>query len=318
MEPFPPDHPAPPKTWAPFHAPLSAALYMVAAAVFFAGLSAVIRYLAQETSLHPFEIAFFRNLFGFVFMLPWLARVGLSGLKTRRLFLYAWRSALGLSSMLCWFTALKMLPFAEAVALSFATPLFATVGAALVLHERVRARRWTATVVGFIGVLVIVRPGAVAFDLGAVLVIASTAISAGVTLIVKNLTRTEHPDAIATYMVLLMTPLSLVPALFVWDWPALSVWPWLAAMGALGSFGHMCFLRSFALAEASAVMPYDYTRLIFSAAIGYLAFAEIPDPLTWVGGGIIAAAAVYIARRESQLHRVAGGAAPPTGSAPAP
>jgi drug/metabolite transporter (DMT)-like permease len=214
-----------------------------------------------------------------------------------------------------------MIPFAEAVALSFTTPLFATIGAALILGERVRARRWTATLVGFAGVLVIVRPGSVALDWGAGLAILSMALSAGVTLIVKNLTRTERPDVIATYMVLIMTPMSLAPALFVWSWPAAHIWPWLVAMGAMGSCGHMCFLRSFALAEASAVMPYDYTRMVFAAVIGYVFFAEVPDDWTWVGAAIIAGAAIYIAHREAQLRQSAatlagasaGEAPPPTG-----
>ncbi len=284
---------------------VQAALWMMGAAFFFAALSAIIRYLGRDEGMHPFETAFFRNLFGLAFMLPFLARAGLGTLRTGRILLYGWRSALGLTSMLCWFAALALIPFAEAVALSFTTPLFATIGAALVLGERVRARRWTATLVGFAGVLVILRPGSVALDWGAALAIASTALMAVTTLIVKNLTRTEHPDAIATYMVLMMTPMSLVPALFVWSWPEPALWPWLVAMGAMGSFGHMCFLRSFALADASAVMPYDYTRMIFAAAIGYLAFAEVPDEWTWVGAAIIAGAAVYIARREAVLRQSA-------------
>lgn len=299
--------------------PVEAALWMVGAALFFAGLSAVIRHLGAERLLHPFEIAFFRNLFGLAFMLPWLARHGLAGLHTGRLAMYGWRAVLGLASMLCWFSALAMIPFAEAIALSFTTPLFATIGAALILGERVRARRWSATLAGFIGVLVILRPSETALGLGELLAIASMALSAGVTLIVKNLTRTEPGDAIVTYMVLLMTPLSLAPALFVWQWPAAGVWPWLVAMGALGSFGHMCFIRSFALADASAVAPYDYSRLVFASAIGYLAFAEAPDLWTWVGAAIIAAAAIYIARREALMHQSAATeAAAAAGDAPPP
>ena len=93
-------------------------------------------------------------------------------------------------------------------------------------------------------------------------------------------------------MVLLITPMSLVPALFVWQWPPWQLWPWVIGMGALGSFGHMCYIRAFALADASAVMPYDYTRLIFAAVIGYFAFAEVPDLWTFVGAIVIAGAAL--------------------------
>ena len=292
-----------------------AALYMVAASFFFSALSGVIRALGQD--MHPFEVAFFRNLFGLVFMLPWICYRGFATLRTQRFSLYGWRSLLSLASMLAWFSALAMLPFEQAIALSFTAPLFATAGAALFLGETVRARRWTATALGFLGVLIILRPGVEGLSLGAGLAILSSVISAVLTLIVKNLSRTEPSDAIVTYMVLLLTPMSLVPALFVWTWPEPIAWLWLFGMGALGSLGHMCYMRSFARADASAVMPYDYTRLLFAAVIGYFAFAEVPDLMTWVGAAIIAGSAIYIARREAALARqqsaLAAARQPPAG-----
>ncbi|MGH6931804.1 MAG: DMT family transporter [Dongiaceae bacterium] len=202
--------------------PILAALWMLGASLLFAALSALIRHLGQQ--MHPFEVAFFRNLFGLAFMLPWLVRIGFGILRTRRFGLYLSRSTLSLVSMLCWFSALPMLPFEQAVALSFTAPLFATMGAALILRETVRARRWTATVLGFVGVLIILRPGVIGaagatdfISLGAFLAIASAMLSAGLTLIVKDLARTEASDAVVTYMVLLLTPMSLGPALFVWQ-----------------------------------------------------------------------------------------------------
>ncbi|HLB80272.1 MAG TPA: DMT family transporter [Dongiaceae bacterium] len=288
--------------------PLRAALWMVGSAVFFSGLSGVIRHLGQE--MHPFEVAFFRNLFGLAFMLPWLWRAGRAGLKTRRLALYGVRAFLGLLSMLCWFTALALLPIAQVVALSFTAPLFATMAAALFLGETVRARRWTATLAGLVGVGVILWPqlegtGGAGLSPGAILALLSTAISVAITLIVKRLTRTEPANAIVTYMVLIMTPMSLVPAAFVWTWPPLDTWLWLVALGGLGSLGHVCYVRSFALADASAVMPYDYTRLLFAALIGWIAFGELPTLYTWIGAAVIVASAIYIARREALFNQSA-------------
>ena len=288
--------------------PVMAALWMVGSGVFFTGLSGAIRHLGQE--MHPFEVAFFRNLFGLVFMLPWLAHAGLAGLRTRKLALYATRCLLGLASMLCWFTALALLPIAQAVALSFTAPLFATVMAAVYLKETVRLRRWTATTLGFIGVLVILwpqldMPGGGSFSTGAILAILSTMLSVVVSLIVKRLSATEPANAIVTYMVLIMTPMSLVPAAFFWTWPPVETWAWLVAMGALGSLGHICYVRAFAMADASAVMPYDYTRLLFAAVLGWLLFGEVPTAYTWAGGAIIVASAIYIARREAQLRQSA-------------
>lgn len=287
--------------------PLRAALWMVLACFIFSILNAFIRQSASY--MHPFEVAFFRNLFGLVFMLPWLLRVGLSGLHTARVKLYFWRTLVGLCSMLTWFFALSLLPFAQAIALSFAAPLFATVLAATMLGETVRMRRWTATAIGFVGVLIIVRPGTAEFGVGAVLALVSAALMSISTIFVKQLSRTEPINAVVTYMVLLMTPMSLVTAVPVWDWPAWSLWPWLVTMGAVGSAGHFCFTRSLQLADASAVIPYDYTRLLFVAGIGWIAFGEFPDQWTWIGAAIIAAATIYITRREAYLARRAVSAA---------
>jgi drug/metabolite transporter (DMT)-like permease len=299
MKPFGPSGP-------PSHA-VQAIFWMLGSGFFFSCLNAQIRYLSDF--MHPFEIAFFRNFFGLAFMLPWLFRQGLGGLRTNRLKLYVFRSSLGLVSMLCWFTALALLPLSQAVALSFTAPLFATMGAALVLHEKVRGRRWTATVIGFLGVLVIARPEASGISFGMLLAIGSSVISAAITLIVKRLARTESSSAIVTYMVLIMTPMSLVPALFVWQAPAIATWPFLVGMGLAGTVGHLCYVRSFRMADASAVLPYDYSRMLFAAAIGYFAFSEIPDQWTWIGSAIIAGATLYIARREAILHRQAALAA---------
>lgn len=288
--------------------PVMAALWMVASGVFFTGLSGTIRHLGQ--AMHPFEVAFFRNLFGLAFMLPWLLSAGLEGLKTSRLSLYLLRCVLGLASMLCWFTALAWLPIAQAVALSFTAPIFATIMAAVFLKETVRLRRWTATTVGLIGVIVILWPQLTASSGGTQtqgigLAILSTLLSVIVSLIVKRLSATEPANAIVTYMVLIMTPMSLVPAIPHWTWPPVDTWFWLVAMGALGSLGHICYVRAFAMADASAVMPYDYTRLLVAALIGWLAFGELPTIYTWIGAAIIVASAIYIAHREATLRQTA-------------
>lgn len=288
-------------------APLAAAAWMIGSCLFFAALNVVIRHAAQI--LHPFEVAFFRNFFGLAFMLPWLVRAGLDGLRTAKMKLYGWRAGLGLLSMLCWFQSLAMIPVAKAVSLSFTAPLFSTVLAATVLKETVGIRRWSATLIGFAGVMVIIRPGLTGFGLGEALALASAALMSIGIVIVKTLARTEPTNAVVTYMVLLMTPMSLVTAVPVWDWPAWSLWPWLVTMGAVGSAGHFCFTRSLQLADASAVIPYDYTRLLFVAGIGWIAFGEFPDQWTWIGAAIIAAATIYITRREAYLARRAVSAA---------
>ena len=287
-------------------APLKGALYMTAAAFFFSIMNYLVRLAGQE--LNPIEVAFFRNLFALLFMMPWLLRVGRSGLATRRLGGHVWRALFGMGAMFCWFYSVTLMPLAEAVSLNFTVPLFATAGAALVLGEVVRARRWTATVVGFLGVLVILRPGFTDVTWVTGLPIVAAAFMACATLFVKSLSETESPNTIVLYMNLLLTPLSLVPAVFVWQWPSTTTLSYMALLGLLAAAAHIALTRAYAVADASAVLPLDYTRLPFVAAIAFLAFGEVPDLWTWVGAGIIAGSALYIAHREMRITRSQGAA----------
>lgn len=276
---------------------LQAAIMMVAAAACFATMAALVRVITQD--MHPFETAFFRNVFGLAFMLPWIMRGGVGQLRTSHMGLYALRGAIGVVAMFTWFYALKITPLGDAIALSFTTPLFATILAALVLRETVRMRRWTATAIGFIGMLIIVRPGFEDLGLGAGLVLISALAISAATIVVKTLSRTEDPNAIVTYMVLFLTPLSLIPALFFWTWPTAEQWGLCILMGLAGTAGHSCFTRAFRGVDASAVMPFDYARMPFAALLGFLLFMETPDVFTWIGAGVIAASSAYIAHRES-------------------
>ncbi|MEQ9815536.1 MAG: DMT family transporter [Azospirillaceae bacterium] len=284
-----------------FSAPVQGALYMSAAAAVFAVMVVLVRLATDE--LHPFEVAFLRNLFGLVLMVPWLLRSRLHGLQTRNFKLHTLRGITGLIAMLTWFMALALIPMGEAVALSFTAPLFATVGAAIVLHEVVRARRWTATLIGFLGVLLIVRPGVESLSLGAVLVLVSSMFGACSALIVKKLSGTDSPGTITTYMVIFLTPLSLLAALPFWQWPSLEVLAIMLGVGIFGTAGHIFYARAMSLADASAVVPYDYLRLPLVALIGFLAFGEVMDIWGWLGAGVIVVSTIYIAHREAVRNR---------------
>ncbi|WP_035693545.1 DMT family transporter [Azospirillum halopraeferens] len=298
-------------------APVEAALWMILASLIFAAGNALVRH--TTASLHPFEVAFFRNLFSLLVMLPWVVTRGVRVMRTDRLGLYVTRAATGLMAMLCWFWGLSVMPLGDATALSFTTPLFATVGAALFLGEVVRARRWIAVAVGFAGVLVIVRPGPGSLSVAALVVLASCLFAAVSALQVRSLARSETSAAMVTYMVLFLTPMSLVPALFVWQWPDWPTLGWLALLGTILTFGHLAMTRAFALAEASALMPYDYVKLPLSALIAYLAFGEVMDASAWAGAGVIVASTLYIAHREAVVARsarTAGAAAAESPSKP--
>jgi len=282
-------------------APLKATLLMLGAMGFFAAMSAFIRLAAEE--LHPLEVVFFRNFLALLMMLPWLMRRGLGGLKTQRLGLYSLRALVNIFGMAAGFTALTLIPLAEATALSFTAPLFATIGAVLVLGEVIRRRRIAALIIGFAGTLIVLRPGVEAISLGAMLALINALSISITTLIVKMLTRSEGPEAIVTYMALLMSPLSLLPALFVWQTPSWTALGWMVLLAGAGTLGHLLFTRAFALAEVSQIQPLEFVRLPMVAVVAYMLFAEVPTVWTWLGGSVIFAATAYITHREARLAR---------------
>ncbi|MGY6517339.1 MAG: DMT family transporter [Lysobacteraceae bacterium] len=278
------------------------AIGLMAASAGLFGIMAVSIRLASE-QLHPFEIAFFRNVFGFAFALPLLLRHGPGLLATAKLPLYFTRCLIGIASMLAGFWAIVNLPLAQAIALSYSTPLFVTILAVLMLGEMVRARRWSAVIVGFLGVLVILRPFGGDFTFGMLVAVFAAMMSAAVAISIKFLSRTEHPDAIVVYTSLLWIPMSLVPALFVWETPIGITWLWIVLAGALGTAGHMCWTRAFRLGDASMLTPVSFLQLPVVAVLAWLLFGEGIDRWTAIGAGIVFGANAYIAHRESRLAR---------------
>ena len=171
------------------------------------------------------------------------------------------------------------------------------------LGEVVRARRWTATVIGFLGVLIIIRPGFSEVTWIMALPVLAAAFMAGSVLLVKTLSASEAPVTIVLYMNLLLTPLSLIPALFVWQWPSVEVWLAVIATGFIATGAQIMVTRAYKVADASVVLPFDYTRLPFIAVMAWLVFGQSTDLWTWIGAGIIAASSIYIAHREARIAR---------------
>jgi drug/metabolite transporter (DMT)-like permease len=278
-----------------------AVMLMAASTVLFGSMAVCIRLASSE--LHPFEIAFFRNLFGFVFTLPLLYRHGMGLLRTDKLPFYFLRCAIGMLGMLAGFWAIVHLPLAQAIALSYSTPIFVTIGAVLVLGEIVRARRWTAVIMGFIGVLVLMHPGTDSFSAASLIAVFAAVMSASVAISIKFLSRTERADAIVIYTTMIWVPMSLVPALFFWTTPTGITWLWIILSGLLGTTAHMCWTRALRLADASLLTPISFLQVLVVAVFGYFLFDETVDRWTVVGAAIIFGSNVYIAHRESRLSR---------------
>lgn len=299
----------------PSATPIRAALLMLGSTMAFGLMAVAIRYATRYVPTQ--EVAFFRNAFGLLALLPMLLRPGHAPLKTQQLPRYFVRSAIGLGSMLCAFWALGHLPLAQAVSLSYSTPLFVTIAAVLWLGETVRIRRWAAVVVGFIGVLVIVRPGTAGFTAGSLVAVAAAVLSSLVAIQIKQLTRVDSADTVVLYTYVFWVPLSLVPALFVWVWPSGMAWLWLLATGVLGTVGQLLWTRALRLGEVSALTPISFLQLPLVTLLGWLLFNESVDRWTLIGAGIILAANAYIAHREAVLSRRAASAAASAAAKPA-
>lgn len=271
---------------------------MLAATLMAGIMNSAARHVME--TVHPFELVFFRNLFAFAFVVPMLLRTGVGVFRTDRLGLHVGRASLNTVNMMVWFTAVSLAPLAEVTALGFTAPIFATVLSVIILRETVGLRRWSAIVVGFAGTMIVLQPGFDTVSSGHGLTLLAATMWAGVLLIIKSLSRTESSITIVAYMSLLMTPMSLIPAAFVWVWPTWTELAWMALIGVCGGAGQYFLAQSFHEADISVVMPFDFTKLVWIALIAYLAFAEIPDWTTWFGGAVIFASTLYIARREAK------------------
>ena len=279
---------------------------MVFACVLFGAMHVGVRHVTQ--SIHPFEAAFFRNLFGLLVLAPSFITHGWRPLHTRRFGLHCARAALNVVAMLSFFYALSITPVVLVQALAFTAPLFTSVLAILLLGERIRARRLTAIVVGFAGALLIIRPGVQPIELGPALVLASAAVWGYVVVLIKSLSRTDTAVTITAYMVLLMTPMTLACALFVWTWPTGGELAVLVGIGIAGTLAQMCMTQSLRLAETMVVLPFDFTKLVWGAFFAWLLFGELIDTWTLVGALVIFSGGLYVAYRERQLAR--GGRSP--------
>jgi len=289
-----------PMALVPASGPIAGVFWVTISMALFAGLAAFSR-AAMNAGLHPFEVVFLRNLFACLMLLPLLAWRGASLIRSSQLQLYGLRVLVSLFSMQAWFYAISIVPIGEVTAISFLAPVFGTIGAIFLLGERVRLRRWTAVIVGFLGAMIILRPGAAPLGLGQLLAVVS-AMSQGLTVImVKQLTAVDDPDKIVFLTNIMLLPLSLVPALFVWSWPTLGMLVPILGMGITAVLGHVALVRGYAATEASLAMTFEFSRLPFTVTVAYLAFGELIDMWTWIGALVIFASAAYITRREAKL-----------------
>ena len=284
--------------------PVQAAFWVMASGTTYISMIAIARILSPE--LHIFEIVLFRSLFGLIFMAPLILRRGPGGLGTRKLPWFAFRSVFAFTTLAGTFTAATMIPLGDIMAINFTRPIFAAIAAVVILGEVARLRRWVAIAAGFVGALLIIRPGFEEINPGVFLVLLAVVAATAVAILVKYLTRTEHPDTIAIYHAVFLGLIALLPALVVWRTPNLEQLLWLLAMGLLGAWTQRAFSRAYAAADATVVVTLEFTRLPIAALIGFILFSEFPDIWVWLGGAVIFLAALYLTQRESRAQGPAG------------
>jgi len=280
-------------------APAQAAFWITIAGVCFTVSMTAVRKVSVD--MNVLESVMFRSLFGIAFMLPWLMKKGLSGIKTKRLGLFTIRGSGAYFVTFFYFTAASLVPLADLTSITFTRPILGTIAAIIFLNEVAGARRWSAIGVGFIGMLIIVRPGLIDVNIGVLLVLCGVVFQTCNTVIVKKLTQTEHPDTIVLYHTLFILPLSIIPAIYVWQTPTVEQWGWFAVIGGSGILTQRAMTRAFVVADATFVLAMSYLRLPIAAFFGFAFFSEVPEIWVWIGASVICTSSAYIAHRESVL-----------------
>jgi len=259
------------------------------------------------------EVAFFRNLCAMPVV---MAMISLGGdwrqIRTRHLGGHLWRSTIGLTCMLLMFLAFDLLPLADAVAFSFAAPLFVTALSVPLLGEKVGIHRWGAVMVGLVGVLVMLRPGGAMLNPGVIAALASALCQALAMIAIRQLSRTEAPLATVFYFTLFSTILCICLLPFGWRTPVGWDWALVAGLGVVGGIAQYFVTRAHALAPAALIAPFNYMALLWAALFGFILWGEVPDHLTLAGAAIVMASGLYIIYRESRRRLPVSAGCPAT------
>jgi len=280
---------------------IRAAIWTVLAAFFVVAYTSIAKHLTRDLPVPV--IVFVRCIFGVLLFAPYALRMGAAGLRTDRPLLMLSRGLSTMAALYCIFSAVKLIPIADVVAIQYAKPFIVAIAAMIILREIVTGARWLAMAVGFAGMLLIVQPGDAAWNLGVALAIGAMAAEAYGVIALKYLTRDNPPDRIVAYMVLGMLAASAIPGLLFWQTPSPIQLAWLLAAAVTANLFQQCMARGYAAADATLVMPFEFSRLVFAAIFGAMLFGEIATIWTWIGGAVILAGALWLVRMEKPAER---------------
>lgn len=279
------------------HRPLLGILFMCLAASFFPAMNGLAKLMSQSYSSE--QVVWARTLSHLIFVLAlFMPRAGWSIVRTRRPGVQFIRSCMLISSTFLFFSAIRFVPIAQAASISFTAPLIVVLLAGPMLGERITLARVLAVTAGFVGVLVVIRPGAAVFQWASLLIVGSAGCFAVYQVLTRRVAGIDSPGTSVVYSALVGSVLMSCIVPFSWKTPG----SWedvmlLASLGVLGGLGHYCVARAMTYAPANFLSPFQYWQMVGSVAIGYAMFAEVPDAFTWMGAALIIAAGLYIGVR---------------------
>ncbi len=281
-----------------FPKPIIAISLMVISGLFFVFMHSAVKYLSKE--VHIFEIAFFRCALVIFVLAPIILQQGKSVFITGQPKIQFLRITTNSVAMLCFFYGISSTPLAQLTTLGFTVPIFTTILAVVFMKEKIRFRRTSALIIGFIGTLIVMRPD-ISIELGAVLIIFSSFLWSVCLIYIKKLTETDSAITISLYFGIGMIPATFVMAFPVFEMIDLRQFIILIFIAITGTLAQTIMNLAFEKGELALLLPFDFLRLIWSVLIGYALFAEEPEITLWIGGFLIIGSTTYIAWRESKL-----------------
>ncbi len=262
--------------------------------------SGAVRLLTADISV--FELVFFQSIIAIALMMPLVRRLPAGSLARarRRAGLYVVRAALYYLGALASFFAFSQLDIANVQALLFTVPVFTILLASAMLRERVGLRDWAACAIGFVGALIIVRPGLIPINAGALSALAAAGAYAFANIVIRKLATTEDAVLITVIGNAIVLPIAAIPAAFVWVTPDWGHVPWILALGVFFVAAQFSLARSIGAADARIVQPFNFMRLPWAALVGWMMFNEFPDALTWIGAAVVFLGSWDVLRRQTR------------------
>jgi drug/metabolite transporter (DMT)-like permease len=278
------------------------AIFLIITSVFFGTVMLSFLKIAQE-DVNVYVAGFFRFFLGLVIILPYIIKNKDAVLKTTHLKQHFLRAILGLPAMLLYFSALVLLPIEKLTAISFVVPLIVTILAVFFLGEKIYIYRTLALILGFSGMIVIIRPGFVDISIGVYMVLFSALLWSINIIITKKISKDDSAITILAYQSIFMSLLSFFIVIFFWEMPSLKTFIYLILAAMCGTILHLTLNHAFKLVDVSMTQPYSFLNLVFASIIGYFVFDEIPDLYTWIGALIIFTGILIISYREMKLDK---------------